>query len=180
MEVFVLENVNYTLRKIFRLNRLLFFFLIFICILTAIYAVTNNKEDIKLKIYVTDAEMMRLIPIDTYTKADTPKKQAKYVIARLTEGFDDNPKIRRTIPKISGGMRVKVKDDTAYVNISDKLVENHPQGRDLESLTVYSVVNSLLSIDGIKKVRFTIDGKIQKKFMGYMDMREIFTEKEIL
>jgi hypothetical protein len=71
-------------------------------------------------------------------------------------------------------MTVKVKDKIAYVDIKKDVVNEHPDGRDLEMLTVYSIVNSLTGIDGIVNVRFTIDGKIEKKFKGYLDMRETF------
>ena len=37
-----------------------------------------------------------------------------------------------------------------------------------------TIVNSLTSIDGIVKVKFTIDGKPQKNFKGFIDMREAF------
>ena len=46
--------------------------------------------------------------------------------------------------------------------------------RDLEYLFVYQIVNSLTSIEGIDAVNFKIDGKIQKKFKGFVDMREVF------
>ena len=71
-------------------------------------------------------------------------------------------------------MTVSVKDDIAYVDIKDSMIQNHEDGRDLELLTVYSVVDSLLSIKGITNVRFTVNGHKQKDFMGYLDMRETF------
>ena len=48
--------------------------------------------------------------------------------------------------------------------LKQELVDKHPDGRDLELLTVYSIVNSLTGLDGIVNVRFTIDGKRQKDF----------------
>ena len=65
-------------------------------------------------------------------------------------------------------------DRIAYVDIKQELADKHPEGRDLELLTVYSIVNSLTGLDGIVNVRFTIDGKRQKDFKGYIDMRETF------
>jgi hypothetical protein len=54
------------------------------------------------------------------------------------------------------------------------MVEAHPEGRELELLTIYSIVNSLTGIEGISTVRFTINHEITKDFMGYVDMRETF------
>ena len=104
----------------------------------------------------------------------TPEEQAKLVIKALIEGDDDNLKIRRTIPDIRGCMSVKVKGEIAYVDIKRKMIENHSEGRDIELLTVYSIVNSLASVKGITNVRFTIEGEVSEDFMGYLDMRETF------
>ena len=79
-----------------------------------------------------------------------------------------------TIPNVKHGIKVKVLDRIAYVDIKQELVDKHPDGRDLELLTVYSIVNSLTGLDGVVNVRFTIDGKRQKDFKGYIDMRETF------
>ena len=128
----------------------------------------------EVKLYFVDAEMMRLIPVSTTIPKTNTRKMAQYVVDELIEGRDDNPKIRRIIPKEKRCMSVKVKDKIAYVDIKRSMVEGQPDGRDLEILTVYSIVNSLTGLDDIVNVRFTIDGKIQKDFKGYLDMRETF------
>ena len=105
---------------------------------------------------------------------NTHTEMAQRVADELVEGYDDNPKIRRIIPNVKHGIKVKVLDRIAYVDLKQELVDKHPEGRDLELLTVYSIVNSLTGLDGIVNVRFTIDGKRQKDFKGYIDMRETF------
>lgn len=134
--------------------------------------VKAQTEEVKL--YFVDAEMLRLIPVSTTIPKSNTQKMAQCVVDELIEGRDDNPKIRRIIPKEKRCMTVKVKDRIAYVDIKKSMVEGHPDGRDLEMLTVYSVVNSLTGLDGIVNVRFTIDGQVQKDFKGYLDMRETF------
>lgn len=133
-----------------------------------------RPEMTEISIYYVDAQMLRLIPIKTEIPIMSKQKMAKEVLRELTDGLDDNPKIRRIIPDIKNGMTVKVIDKIAYVDISDEMAKKHPDGRDLELLTVYSIVNSLTCIDGIVNVRFTIDGKKEKNFKGYIDMRETF------
>lgn len=152
---------------------------VFVLILVVGFGVTAlsqgfRPETTEISIYFVDAQMLRLIPVKTEIPIMNKQKTAREVLRRLTDGRDDNPKIRRIIPKIKGGMTVKVIDEIAYVDISDEMVEKHPDGRDLEMLTVYSIVNSLTCIDGIVNVRFTIDGKKEKNFKGYIDMRETF------
>ena len=151
----------------------------FVLILAAAFGAVVAARGMKVqteevKLYFVDAEMMRLIPISTTIPKTNTQKMAQYVVDELIEGRDDNPKIRRIIPKEKRCMTVKVKDKIAYVDIKNSMVEAQPDGRDLEMLTVYSVVNSLTDLDGIVNVRFTIDGKTQKDFKGYLDMRETF------
>ena len=135
----------------------------------AVHISTNE-----IKVYFVDAEMMRLIPVKTTMPRTSAEKTARCVLDALIKGHDDNPKIRRLIPREKNCMTVKVKDKTAYVDLKSSMFASHPDGRDPEILTVYSIVNSLTDIDGIENVRFTIDGEVKKDFMGYVDMRETF------
>lgn len=155
--------------------RLVIFALILVTGFSIIFATANNTPYmVGVKIYFIDAQMMRLLPMQIFIADSTPQKKAEKVIDELIKGRDDNNKIRRTIPKIKKCMSVKVKGSTAYVNLTKKMAEEHPDGRENELLTVYSIVNSLAEIDGIKTVRFTVDGETEKEFMGYVDMRETF------
>ena len=61
-----------------------------------------------------------------------------------------------------------------YVVRKQEIADMNPVGRECELTTVYRSVNSLTGLDGIVNVRFTIDGKRQKDFKGYIDMRETF------
>ena len=152
---------------------------IFILILIAALGITaisfgTSIPQKEVRLYFTDAQILKLLPVRVQIPELSTEEQAKLVIDALIEGDDDNLKIRRTIPDIRGCMSVKVRDEIAYVDIKRSMVENHVEGRDMELLTVYSIVNSLTSIKGITNVRFTVQGKVSKDFMGYLDMRETF------
>ena len=135
----------------------------------------TNFELPVTKVYFVDADMMRLIPVKTPIPRTSTQRTAQHVLDALIEGHDNNPKIRRLIPNEKDCLTVRVKDEIAYVNISAGVIDAHPDGRDSEILTVYSIVNSLTELDGITNVRFTIDGTVQKNFMGHLDMRETFS-----
>ncbi len=134
----------------------------------------DSLETMQVKLYYVDSSMQRLIPSDYVVKASTPNKAAKQVIHQLIEGQDNNTKIMRLIPKIEDGLSVRVMDNTAYVNMTKDFITFHSDSRQHELLTIYSIVNSLTSIDGIVNVKFTIDGKEEKDFKGFCDMRETF------
>ena len=154
------------------------YFTYFLIFTLAIVAVAHGRGAhvpvTETRLYFVDAEMMRLVPVKTSIPEGSVARKAQRVLDELVEGRDKNYKIRRIIPKIEGGLKVRMDGETAYVDISRSIAENHPEGRDLEVLTIYQIVNSLTEIDGVKMVRFTIDGAVQQDFMGYIDMRETF------
>lgn len=154
--------------------------ILFVLILTLSFSTvaigcSDTMENVNVKVYFVDAGIMKLMSHSTSVLKSTPEHQAKCVINELIKGKDENTKIRRLIPDIKRCMSVRVNGKTAYVNIKEKMISSHPDGRELELLTVYQIVNSLTSIEGIENVRFSINGRVQKNFMGYLDMREIFT-----
>ncbi len=158
------------------MKRIIFIFVLLAAVCT--FAVssfgTSGIQMTSVKLYFTDAQILKLLPTRVQIPKFNTEEQAKYVLKLLIKGDDDNLKIKRTIPNIKGCMSVYVKDGIAYVDIKNSAVKNHAEGRDIELLTVYSVVDSLTSVEGIHNVRFTVNGKKQKDFMGYLDMRETF------
>lgn len=148
--------------------------ILLISMLCVVSSFGTSVSQIGITLYFTDAQVMKLIPVRMAIPETTPDIEAKTVLNELIKGRDDNMSIRRTIPNIKNGMTVRVKGRIAYVNIKQEVLDKHSDGRDIEMLTVYSIVNSIVSIDGIDNVRFTINGKRQKDFMGYIDMRETF------
>ena len=126
------------------------------------------------RLYFVDAEMLRLVPVKTSIPEGSTERMAQRVLDELVDGRDSNYKIRRVIPKIKGGLKASVNGETVCVDISRAVADSHPEGRDLEVLTIYQIVNSLTELDGVKTVKFTIDGVTQRDFMGYIDMRETF------
>ncbi|MDD6484720.1 MAG: GerMN domain-containing protein [Clostridiales bacterium] len=156
------------------MKRFVFVGILVIGMLCVFTSLGTSVSQTGVTLYFTDAQVMKLIPVRMAIPETTAELQAKIVIGELIKGRDENMSIRRTIPKVRNGITVRVENEIAYVNIKKEIQKQHREGRDLELLTVYSIVNSLTSIDGITCVRFTIDGKQQKDFMGYIDMRETF------
>lgn len=157
-----------------RLRYAAFCLILVIALAASVYARGARVNTVTARLYFVDAEMLRLVPVEMQLPETNPQRMAQRVLDELIEGRDDNPKIRRIIPKIKRGMTVKVRDGCAFVNIKKEVRDNHPDGRDLEILTVYQIVNSLTELDGVKTVRFTIDGEVTRNFMGHIDMRETF------
>ena len=150
-------------------------------ILTAAAAVSGNmnynkesSKKITAQIYYVDRSMLRLVPVDFDAGYSTPSAAAKKVVRELIEGEDYNRRILRLIPDIDNCMNVRVEDNTAYINLKEEFTENMPENKNPELLMLYSIVNSVTSIDGIDTVKFLFEGKEKKETIGGIDMREIF------
>ena len=134
---------------------------------------TSLKQNTVL-VYFADKEMLKLVPEEIDVSGNNKDKIAEKIIQELEKGRDSNDKIVRVIPKVKNGIKVKTENETAIVDFSDKFVQAHSGGSINEILTIYSIVNSLISIDGITKVKFTINGKPSTEFKGHIDFTETF------
>lgn len=134
----------------------------------------GDIKNIDAKIYYVDHSMLRLIPINLNLGKTTTKNAANLIVDELIEGNDKNPKILRVIPNINNCISVKLKDKTAIVNLKKDFIKNKPENKIHGLLAIYSIVNSLTSIEGIDTVQFYINGKEDKGFVSGLDMRETF------
>ncbi len=153
------------------------FSILLICLLTGFFIFNNgqvqtNTED--CHIYFVDRRLHRLIPLQ-FSPLRTPEKTAKEMVSAIITGKDSNPEILRLIPDIKESITVQVSGNTAYVNLMGELTSHINKNAENERLFIYQIVNSLTSIDGIDYVQFTIDNAVKKEFLGFLDMREIFT-----
>ena len=135
--------------------------------------IKRDIQDVSAQVYYIDNSMLRLIPIDVNLGKVTKGKAAKMITEKLMTD-SGNKKILKLIPDEKGCIDVEVKDSTAIVNLKKTLAKNKPENRTHGLLMVYSIVNSLTSIDGIDTVKFLVEGKEEKNYISGLDMREVF------
>lgn len=126
-----------------------------------------NEDNTKLKLeirYVDNPEAKKNL-----------SSHASIVINELIKGPSDEKAFRRTVPEEAKlNSPVSISGKVATVDMSKEFKTKHPGGKDAEKMTIYSIVNSLTELEGIEKVKFTIDGKAQKEFMGNFKFDAIF------
>lgn len=64
-----------------------------------------------------------------------------------------------------------------FVNLSADFLENHVADRGRDTLTVYSIVNSLCVLPHVQEVRFLIEGKTEQTFGHFSFMRGLTESK---
>ena len=87
----------------------------------------------------------------------------KLVMSELIDGPKKENNVQ-TIPTGTKVISVETKDGVCFVNLSKEFIDKHPGGTTAESITIYSVVNSLTELGNVSKVQFLIDGEKREVF----------------
>ena len=133
----------------------------------------DAQDSCTAEIYYIDKNLLTLVPMEINVEGSSLSRQAEYIVNKLIEGKDSNQSIKRFIPKEKHCMSVRVDKNKAYVNLSNEFIEAIPNTYEGQVFTIYSIVNSLTSVEGIDLVKFRVEGKEKNPFR-YVDLRESF------
>lgn len=136
--------------------------------------VTPVSTDSVPQIFFVDRRLHRLISLD-FPESGSADAICRKMAKELICGRDGNKEILRIIPNKPGVISVYVKKNTAYVDLSKDIAGTIEKNPENERLIIYQIVNSMTSVKGVEQVLFTINGQVEKHFLGFLDMREIFT-----
>jgi spore germination protein GerM len=121
----------------------------------------------KVTLYFGDGQAMYLVPEEReVTRRDETLEEV--IIRELIKG-PRKAGLTRTIPESAGLLSVSVVDGVAYTNFSKEFKTKHWGGSAGENMTIFSVVNSLAKLPGIKKVQFLLEGEKQESILGHAD-----------
>ena len=86
---------------------------------------------------------------------------------RLMELLIKGPKntnLLKTIPEGTKINKAELKGDILYLDLSKEFIENHEGGEEKESITIYSIVNTMTNLTEVNSVKILIDGEENKSF----------------
>lgn len=128
---------------------------------------TAVEKTVKVKLYFADSQAEKLLPEEreVVQKGETLEE---IVVNELIRG-PRKEGLTKTIPDETKLLSLNVVDGVANVNFSKEIQTKHWGGSAGESMTVYSVTNSLANLGGIKKVQFLVEGKKVESLLGHMD-----------
>ncbi len=135
--------------------------------------IVQDGQPLSTKIYFSDAQEMYLAAEDLgLDDVNDLQEAAQKVIGALIAGPKDSS-LFPTIP--SGTKLLKVEVDgkgLAAVDFSAELKDNHPGGSSGETMTVYSIVNSLAELEGIDRVQILVEGQVIETLAGHISLDE--------
>ncbi|MCL6610587.1 MAG: GerMN domain-containing protein [Peptococcaceae bacterium] len=127
-----------------------------------------KETPVRVTLYFSDSQARWLVPeVREVAGSGVPVEQI--VVRELIRG----PAVKglqRTIPEGTRLISLNVANGVARVNFSREFQARHWGGSAGETFTIYSVVNSLTELEGIKKVEFLVEGKRLESLAGHMDL----------
>ena len=124
---------------------------------TFLYDIVSSNETTMLTLYFPNEDFTGLVEITREVDVDARYTDEQMVIEELLKGPQKGEAVKTAIPSGTKLLNVVTKDMICYVNLSAEFIsymENVP-----DELTVYSLVNSISEITGIRSVVISVDGQ---------------------
>lgn len=130
-------------------------------IICNLYYVINDKLDIEERTFENQSTVYL----------------AKNIVEELIKG-PTNKDYTNPIPKETKVKQLEIKDGICYLDFNKEFVSRHPGGELNETLTIYSIVNTLTELNEINSVQFLIDGEKVDEYKGNYDFSMPFNRNE--
>lgn len=143
-------------------------------------AVLNEKVPVVL--YFGDEQQTKLVKEIRYVDIKEAKKGAATLASVMVKELIAGPKAKGLKSVIAEGATlrspVKIEGRVATVDFTKEFVDNHPGGKALAELTVYSIVNSLTELKDVERVKIIINGKNTKNFKDKVTLDSDFPRND--
>lgn len=160
--------------------------------------INKNKEQNQITEYVPEEEItleqLRQTTVSLYFKQkdtntlvpearkidvkELTKTPYETLMKLLLEG-PKNENLEKAIPEGTKLNKVELKSGIIYIDLSKEFVENHKGTIEEETLTVYSIVNTLTSLNEVEAVKIQIDGKEDASFKdNAIKFKDPFVKKD--
>jgi len=120
------------------------------------------KDNIEVTLYFLDEDGDKLVTETRSATVMISDRIVDRIMAMLIAGPQDKSH-KASIPEGTVVNEVLLRNGVCYVDVNEAFVKNQVAGETTESLTIYSIVNSLTQIYGVNSVQFLIDGQ-QKEY----------------
>jgi spore germination protein GerM len=96
----------------------------------------------------------------------------------LIEG-PKSEKLENTIPDGTKINKIELKGNILWIDFSQEFIENHKNGAEEESKTIYSIVNTMTQLNEVDGVKIVIDGKENCAFSdNAISLKDAFVPKD--
>lgn len=129
-------------------------------------ATQNEQKSEEIALYFADSQGLKLKK-EMRKISDEYSSCQEAVVSELIKGSKKDGRVS-VIPEGTRLIGISVEDGLCTVNLSSEFIDNSNGGTAFDTLSVYSVVNSLCATDGVDKVQFLIDGKTVEVYGNFI------------
>ncbi len=127
----------------------------------------TRAEDVFVTMYYANKKGNALVSSNLKISYDGNRSIEQLIVQQLISGpgVIEGPideEMKKSIPDGTELNKITTKDGICYVDFNDKFMAHIPEVND--EVIIYSVVNSLVELSSINKVKFTINGETKKNY----------------
>ena len=132
----------------------------------------EKPKEIEVSLYFADENISHLKAEKRVFKND--EMAVKAVVQAIIDGPKDE-NLCTLIPADTEIISASLSGDLCTINLNDEFT-NFTGGTSMENLAIFSIVNSLCSIDAVNKVKIDIEGNKSAMFGGHYSLEDAFTK----
>ena len=121
----------------------------------------NSFEKATLMLYFADESGTKLVPEARDVFYDINTSKERIIVDELLKG-PETVGLKATIPSDTKVVSVTMNEGICYVNFDEAFLNAIPDV--LDSITIYSIVDSLSELPNISRVQILVNGKSDKKY----------------
>jgi len=140
----------------------------------------ENKIYERVSLYFGDIEGRELVKEQRKIEINQNQPKELAVLEELIVGPNRKDLVSMIPPDTKVHDVTTSEDGICYVNFSQEFMTKHNGNSTAEWMTIYSVVDTLCSLENVEKVQFLLDGEKMESFKGHIDMSQPFTKNKTL
>jgi spore germination protein GerM len=135
-------------------------------------------KPVKVTLYFADSQAEKLMPEEREVVQNGATLEEAVVNELIKGPLKEG--LTKTIPESTKLLSLNVVDGVANVDFSREIQTKHWGGSAGETMTVYSVTNSLAELGGIDKVQLLVEGEKVESLLGHLDTSQPLEQRDDL
>ncbi len=127
----------------------------------------NTEDKVTVNLYFPDKDGENLVLEKRTVDAQMALSLEKTVVSELIKG-PESSKLSSAIAAGTKLLNIETKDNVCYVNFSSEFILKTSSGSTATMLSLYSVVNSLCSLESVESVQILVNGETGVEFGNFV------------
>ncbi|MBQ2967982.1 MAG: GerMN domain-containing protein [Clostridia bacterium] len=130
-------------------------------------------------LYFASADGQHLVPEYRTVIVNAKESLENVLVNELIKG-PENDHLSKTIPQETKVLSIETKEGICFVNLSKEFKTAHPGGSMEETMTIYSIVNTLTGLPNVQKVQFLIEGQKEEEYIHFVFNEPFLPDKALI